>query len=408
MESLNVFEPVAFDHTIHHKTIRSYSPYALNKLDKNDVIRILVQNQNGYTLPCESLLYIKGEIAHKDGTAVKDEDVVNNAFAFLFDEIRYYLNDVECAVIRNVGLTSLTKGLLSYNAHTITRLQNAGWLKPSDTKTALLKTKNFDVSVPMATLLGFFEDYQNILMNAKQELILIRSRTDDNSLKVSAMPEDVAKLPQITLHEVTLQMVHVKVSAEADAPLLKQMSDGASAQIPFRSWEMHERPNFPKSSPVTWAVKTSSQLDRPSYVIVFFQTGRNNVLLKNATRFDHCNVRSVKLYLNSEHWPYDSFSVDFAKGQVSQLYEMYARFQKSYYGHDAEPLLSRQDFTEQNPMWVIDCSNQMQPLKLGGIDIKLEISAAADFPDDTTAYCMIIHDKMIEMTPLTNQVTRIL
>ena len=406
METLNVFEELNFDHTIQSKTIRSYNPFDVDKLGQSEVIRIQIQNQDGYTLPCESFLYIKGTIANKANNAIRDKDVINNAFAFLFDEIRYEINSVEIDVTRNVGLTSLVKGLLSFSESSLTRLQNSGWLRSTDTATTLVKEKNFDVAIPLSMLLGFFEDYQNVLMGARQELILIRSRTDANCLVLDAAPKDADAMPVIKLKTVQWQMPHIKVSDEANAPLLQKMSKGMSASMPFRSWNLHERPNLSKTSPITWTVKTCSQTERPSYVIVFFQTNRGNDLLKNMSKFDHCSVRYVRLYLNSEYWPHDTLSVDFAKGQVSQLYEMYAKFQQSYYGKDPEPILSRKYFLENNPMWMIDCSNQPRPLKLGGVDIKIEINASAEIPDNTSAFCLIIHDKIVKITPLTSDVRR--
>ena len=362
METLNVFEELNFDHTIQSKTIRSYNPFDVDKLGQSDVIRIQIQNQDGYTLPCESFLYIQGTVANKANTAIKDKDLINNAFAFLFDEIRYEINSVEIDVTRNVGLTSLVKGLLTFSEASRTRLQNSGWLLTPDTTSTLVKEKHFDVAIPLSSLMGFFEDYQNVLMNSRQELILIRARSDANCLKIDKIPDDTKELPVITLKTVQWQMPHVKVSDEANAPLLEKMSKGMSATMPFRSWNLHERPNLSKTSPVTWTVKTCSQTERPSYVIVFFQTNRSNSLTKNAAEFDHCKVRSVRLYLNSDYWPHDTLSVDFEKGHVSQLYEMYAKFQSSYYAKDPEPILSRKDFSKSSPMWVIDCSNQPQPL----------------------------------------------
>ena len=205
METLNVFEELNFDHTIQSKTIRSYNPFDVDKLGQSEVIRIQIQNQDGYTLPCESFLYIKGTIANKANNAIRDKDVINNAFAFLFDEIRYEINSVEIDVTRNVGLTSLVKGLLSFSESSLTRLQNSGWLRSTDTATTLVKEKNFDVAIPLSMLLGFFEDYQNVLMGARQELILIRSRTDANCLVLDAAPKDADAMPVIKLKTVQWQ-----------------------------------------------------------------------------------------------------------------------------------------------------------------------------------------------------------
>lgn len=406
METLNVFEEINFDHTIQNKTIRSYNPFDVDKLGQSDVIRIQIQNQDGYTLPCESFLYISGTVSNNENKAIKDKDIVNNAFAFLFDEMRYEINGTEIDVVRNVGLTSLAKGLLSNSETSLTRLQNSGWLRNKAAVSKLVKATNFDVAIPLSSLMGFFEDYQNVLMSSRQELVLVRSRSDANCLTLEAAPPTTAAMPKITLNTVQWQMPHVKVSDEANAPLLAKMSKGLTATMPFRSWNLHERPNLTKSSPITWTVKTCSQTERPSYVVVFFQTGRSNTLLKNAANFDHCKVRSVRLYLNSDYYPHDTLTVDFDKGRISQLYELYARFQASYYGKEPEPVLSRDQFINENPMWVIDCSNQPLPLKLGGVDIKIEINATDDIADDTSAFCLIIHDKIVKITPLTSDVRR--
>jgi hypothetical protein len=188
METVNMFENITFDHTIESKTSREYTPYDTNKLEQSDVIRIPVQNQDGYTLPCESSLYVRGTISNVKGEAIRDEDVMNNAFAFLFSELRYEINGVEVGCIRNPGLTSLAKGLLTFTPSTAKRMQNAGWILPNQTKTHLITATNFDVTIPLASLMGFFEDYENLLVNCRQELILIRSRTDYNSLKIANMP----------------------------------------------------------------------------------------------------------------------------------------------------------------------------------------------------------------------------
>jgi len=50
--------------------------------------------------------------------------------------------------------------------------------------------------------------------------------------------------------------------------------------------------------------------------------------------FDDCNLTHVKLYLNSEFYPYDDLNADFGKNRYTILFDMYARFRKAYYGYD--------------------------------------------------------------------------
>jgi len=47
----------------------------------------------------------------------------------------------------------------------------------------ILQMVYFNFYVPLNMLLGFCEDYRRIVINARHELILIRSRNDNNLLK---------------------------------------------------------------------------------------------------------------------------------------------------------------------------------------------------------------------------------
>ncbi|XP_071571821.1 uncharacterized protein [Temnothorax nylanderi] len=95
----------------------------------------------------------------------------------------------------------------------------------------------------------------------------------------------------------------------------------------------------------SWAIKTATQLEKPRYVVFALQTGRKNVMSADTSRFDHCNLTNVKLYLNSEVYPYDDLNLDFDKHRWAILYDMYARFCKNYYGYEYfEPSLTDSTF----------------------------------------------------------------
>ncbi|EZA52058.1 hypothetical protein X777_09193 [Ooceraea biroi] len=87
---------------------------------------------------------------------------------------------------------------------------------------------------------------------------------------------------------------------------------------------------------------------------------------------------------------------------------MYARFYKSYYGgnHD-EVFLPIDRFGFCGPFAVIDCSRQSESVKTATVDVRLEFDCMEDIPANTTAYCLIIHDRVVEYSPLTNVVRRI-
>jgi len=80
-------------------------------------------------------------------------------------------------------------------------LQNAGW-------DALITTSGyFNFCVPLYILLGFCEDYKRVVINARQELILIRARNDNNCLM-----GDPATEPTLELFKIQWRMPHVLLS----------------------------------------------------------------------------------------------------------------------------------------------------------------------------------------------------
>ena len=87
---------------------------------------------------------------------------------------------------------------------------------------------------------------------------------------------------------------------------------------------------------------------------------------------------------------------------------MYTEFQKTYPGKStSEPLLDFVGFSSR-ALFVIDCSKQNESLKSNTIDVKLEFQSSDNFPDDTRAFCIIAHDRVLEYQTLTGQVRDIL
>ena len=102
-------------------------------------------------------------------------------------------------------------------------------------------------------------------------------------------------------------------------------------------------------------------------------------------------------------------NLDFERNKIAVLYHIYARFRKTYYDSDKEEetLLTMQKFLFNGPLAVIDCSRQNESIKSATVDVRLEFDCKENVPPNTTAYCLIIHDRVIEYNPLTNVVRRI-
>lgn len=397
---LNINDPVNFDDSITKIEYHSYSPFT-NTFKNNDEIRIAIQHQDIYVLPCESLIYIEGKLeCVPETTKTNDAKFTNNAIAYLFEEIRYEINGVEIDHNKNVGLTSTIKNKLSLTENESKMLLNSGWSLNSFSPNA---DGSFNFCLPLKCLLGFAEDYQKIIINAKHELILIRSRTDLNSV-YSQNCTEIA----ITINKLQWHIPHVTVADKEKLFLLKITESNHPIKIPFRSWDLYEYPSLPLSTSHNWAVKTVNQLEKPRFIIFALQTGRRDSKIGDASKFNHCHLTDLKVYLNSEKYPYNDLNVKFDTNQYAILYNMYCNFQQSYYNRRPEPLLTREQYKILAPLVVIDCSRQSEYLKTGPVDVRLEFQTSENIPENTAAYCLLLHDKIVEYKPLTGEVQRII
>ncbi|XP_024872501.1 uncharacterized protein LOC112455044 [Temnothorax curvispinosus] len=358
-EILNIRSEPVFNDLIVKIETHTYNLYANTTFNYSDKIRILIQQQDLYTLPCESFLYVEETLTVTRAADQVDNVVLGtNCVAFMF--VRYELDGMEIDRCRNVGITSTLKNYVTVSSDRSVILRNAGW-EPHNNPNGY-----FNFCVPLNLLLGFYEDYKRVVINARHELILIRAR-NNNSLVGSLALE-----PTIKILKIQWRMPHV---------------------------------NAIKHS---WAIKTATQLEKPRYVVFALQTGRKNVMSADTSRFDDCNLTNVKLYLNSEVCPYDDLNLDFGKHRWAILYDMYARFCKCYYGYEyLEPSLIVSTFLRNGPFVIIDCSRQNESVKNATVDVRIEFDCMENVPPNTSEYCLIIHDRVIEYNPLTNVVRKI-
>lgn len=400
---LNIEGEPVFDDRIVKIETHTYNPYANTTFEYSDEIRIPIQQQDLYTLPYESFLYIEGKL--KINKPAEGSNVVlgNNCVAFMFDEIRYELDGVEIDRNRNVGITSTLKNYVTISSDKTVIMRNAGW----NAQYALTSSNNangyFNFCVPLYMLLGFCEDYRRVVINARHELILIRSRNDNNCLL-----GNLALEPAIDIFKIQWRMPHVVLNEINKLSMLRALESGRYLSMGFRSWDLYEFPLLQRTTKHSWPIKTATQLEKPRYVVFVLQTGRKNVMSEDTSRFDHCKLTNVKLYLNSECYPYDDMNLDFDKNRWSILYDMYQRFCKNYYGYEyLEPSLAVTQFLLNGPFVIIDCSRQNESVKSATVDVRLEFECKENVPPNTTAYCLIIHDRVIQYNPLTNVVRKI-
>lgn len=411
MDVLNILQSVPFDDGIAHMEYHTHQPYASMTLNNNDEVRIPIQQQDLCVIPSMSYLLVEGKLLKADDTVPSTTKFTTNAFSHLFDELRYELNGVVIDRVRNPGITTTLKGYVSFSENDLKYMSNASWPANPDEIGERLKDDvvdskgNFNFCVPLSSLFGFAEDYKKVIVNARHELVFIRSASDKNAVKwvgesaADTTPQDV----NVKLTKLSWRIPYVTLSNAQQITMLKHMRKGTSIPVQYRTWELHEYPTLPKSKKHSWTVKTASQIEKPRYVIVGFQTGKKNNLKEYACHFDHCTLSNLKLHLNSMSYPYDDLKLDINNNQYAVLYEMYSRFQESYYNtNPSQPLFTKLQFKKYAPIIVVDCSKQNESLKSTSIDIRLEFETSDDVPANTSAYCLIIYDKSFAYDPTTN------
>ena len=136
---LEIESPAEYSDIITGMEFHSHKPYASSTFKNNDEIRIPISQQDIITAPFESMLHIKGTLSAKKDATDTDVYLVNNAMAYLFEDIRYEIGGVEVDRTKNAGITSTIKNLLSVRPSYLDNLKNACWLGAGQT----LKTKEF-------------------------------------------------------------------------------------------------------------------------------------------------------------------------------------------------------------------------------------------------------------------------
>ncbi|CAG9823888.1 unnamed protein product [Phaedon cochleariae] len=352
----DVFRKPRSDESITEVEWRTYYPY-VKSFENNDVIDITVNQADSWLAMFEGITTIKGELKVTGGGT---GTLTHNTGAYLFDSCTYELCNKELDTVRYPGITSTVRGYLCCTPEDSRHLAIAGWNYPNA-----------------------------LILNTD-----VRARNDANSVKVaerantalqgSPQTQSIAK---ITIESINLKVPHLTPNDDIKLQLLTPLTQGSTIEI--------------------WSVKTCSALDSPRYVIVFFQTKKADNLHEDVTLFDNANIKSIRLALNSDYYPQERMLLDFSKDQYADAHFNYTEFNKSY--HNCQEKRSLVNFAEfkSRPMFVIDCSRRYLGLKSSTVDIKLDIEATTGFPPDTKAYCIIIHDQIMEHLPLSEIVRNI-
>lgn len=400
-EKLEVFDEPVFDHSLVSLHEHTYKPYGSPYYRNSDEIRIPVHFQDLILDIAESYIYIEGKFTPSDAT--KECYLSNNALAFLFDEIRYEMGGEQVAVVRKPGITTTMKTMVSFGETYLRSLLTCGWgLDKNKQEIFDAASHIFSGRLPLKYLMGFAEDYTKGILNVKQELILIIARSYKNCYIGEVDAElEISKIEWKIKHIIPEDRYKLKLLNK-----INKSGNSANVKIAYRMWDLYELPTLRETSSDIWAIKTTTSLERPRYIIICFQnTANSDNRANNVTQFTHADINNIRLYLNSEVFPYERWNLDFNKKLYFSAYHAYESFQRSYYDKDmSEPMMHFGEFLK-NPLFVIDCSHQADAMKTSTVDIKLEFETRKNkFPENTRVYALILHDTYLSYNALDGSV----
>ena len=433
---LQITEDIPVDDSIYEYEYKEYNPIVGTNLNRGSIV-LTIESQDIYTHPAESFLVIEGELRRRaravDGAVQYYADdavvtLINNAMMYLFSDVRFHLASHEIEVLQNPGHATTILGLLKYpDDFNKSFGMNQLWVKDENTGAAEIREAQaafnkgfvirrdyiitspntngkFSFKIPLKHFLGFCEDYKKILYGMQQKLTL--TRTNDNN----AIFRTGADEGEVYLERIRWFMPHVIPSDAYRLQLDKIIEKKEKIPVGYRMLQCDSTQVPATSTNFTWRLGVKSSPDIPRFIIVGFQTDKNNSQAFNPAIFDNLNVRNIYVTLNAKRYPDTDYDNDFTENHFSRLYGDAALFRKKFYNMDelvSNCGINPQEYKTIYPLFVFDVTKQSEKLKTSVSDIHIKASFGNNPGNNTMAYAVIISDRLFHFVSDGSKVTNI-
>ncbi len=403
------------DESIESYEYGTYFPITGTQLNSTGDIKITVNAEDMFSHPSESYLLISGRLTKADGSAYTNADRVtltNNGVMHLFDSFRYDLGSKEIETVQYPGQSlTMLKALTVSDDQSRTEGLNEMWAKDSNTDASLTTNTGFatrqswivqspqekgrfQVQIPLKEIFGFAEDYTKVIYGLRHLLTLKRKGDTDAIFKNDAVDDG-----KVTLDEVSWYLPIVKPDLEVKNNLMKEIENKTELSIDYRMRQA-DSISVPQNTSFEWRLSVKTGSEKPRYVIVAFQTGKENDQDQNPSIFDHCNVQSMNVYLNSTPYPQTDYDLDIVQNRFARLFSDVSKFRANYTGVTPELAhcnISPSEWKSLYPFYVFDLTKQSERLKLTTIDMRIKVRFAENVPANTQAYALVLSDRKLMM-----------
>ena len=438
---LQITEDIPVDDSIYDYEYKEYNPIVGTDLNRGSIV-LTIESQDIYTHPAESFLVIEGQLAAPVAPPLAgvgpyaDADVVtliNNGIMYLFSDVRYHLASHEIEVLQNPGHATTMLGLLKYpddftksqglnqlwlpdtntdNNNVANKVENLGYKKRNE---YIIQTSDpkgtFSFKIPLKHFLGFCEDYKKILYGMQQRLTLTRTNNDNAIFRTAATDAGTVRLDKIRWF-----MPHVIPSDAYRLQLDKVIEKKEKLPVGYRMLQCDTSQVPTNQKSFTWRLGVKSSPDIPRFIIVGFQSDKNNNQEQNPAIFDHLYVRNIYVTLNAKRYPDTDYDNDFNKNQYSKIYGDASSFRKKFFNMDelvSNSGINPLDYKNLFPLYVFDVTKQSKKLKTSVSDIHIKAffdndpAGGNNPPANTMAYAVIISDRLFHFVSDGSKITNI-
>ena len=303
MDILDIEQSFAKDESLEEYEYHEYEPITGANLNNPGEIRITVETQDIFYHPSESYLLFEGQLTKAGvGATYGNDDVVtitNNGIMHLFSNIKYQLSGQEIESLYYPGQATTMMGLLKYpDDFQKSQGLNQLWYKDTGTDASVTAATNggfavrhgylvkkpdpkgtFSFRIPLKHIFGFAEDYEKIVYGFRHVLTLVRKSDDDAIFRAAA-----AGAGKVTLSKVSWYIPHIRPADGPKLRLYEMIEKRVKVPVGFRMRQC-ESISVPRSTSFTWRLTVKSSPEKPRYIIVVFQTGKDGNQQKKSQHF---------------------------------------------------------------------------------------------------------------------------
>ena len=173
--------------------------------------------------------------------------------------------------------------------------------------------EKFRLLVRLEDIFGFAADYNRVMYGFTHTLTLIRNLNHKDAL----FGTNAAAAGKVVFSKISWILPIVEPSQVAGYELVKLINKQRTFSIDFRARNcvttlVPEQTNF------QW--RLGIKTEKPRYIVLGFQTARENDQEKNLGLFDHCKLKNAYVVLNNQRYPAMDYHVDFVKNHYNCVY----------------------------------------------------------------------------------------